>query len=47
VTKRTPHSDGDDERDENPEANDSASSSAEHAKARELEMEESGEENAA
>ena len=47
MSERTPHSDGDVERDDGARNNNSGSSSAEQAETREREMEESGEENAA
>jgi hypothetical protein len=47
VTERTPNSDVEDEHDDHAEAHDSAGSPVEQAKAREREMEESGEKNAA
>jgi hypothetical protein len=46
VTERTRHSDGDVKHENDEETPDSAASPTEQAKAREREMEESGEENA-
>ncbi len=47
MTERPPHSDVEEEHDDDADANDSVGSPVEQAKAREREMEESGEENAA
>jgi hypothetical protein len=44
--ERPPHSEEEDKRDNVPESGDAAGSSADQAKEREAEMEESGEENA-
>jgi hypothetical protein len=46
VDERTPESEGDETRNSDAEADDSSAGSAEQAKKREREMEESGEENA-
>jgi hypothetical protein len=47
VSEQTSHCDDDDKQGTGPEGKDSAASSADRAKEREREMEESGEENAA